>query len=199
VITLGRNIASDKYTCLIGTDNKKLGALAARALAQKLGGRGVVLQMQAGAKDDALAERQQGFGAEMQNYPGIKILARSAGESTRAAARNLMEQLLLAAPGIEAVYAPNDEMALGAVMAAERAGRLKQIAIVGTGGQAEALDAVAEGKMYATIVCPSGAQEALDTALKILRGEKVPRKIELQGILVTRGNAHDPQVRKYAF
>ncbi len=199
VITLDRNIASDHYTCFIGADNRKIGALAAKVIADKLGGKGVVFEIQGTLGATATTDRHEGFIQEMKKYPGIKVIGGQSGDYAREPAQKLMEDALQAYDKIDAVYAHNDEMALGAMLACERAGVLDKIIIVGIDGQNEALDAVAAGKMYATIIYPNGSREAIETALKILRGEHVPKKIELESILVTKDNANDPEIRKHGF
>ncbi|MCD6351726.1 MAG: substrate-binding domain-containing protein [Armatimonadetes bacterium] len=199
VITLDRNIASDKYTCFIGADNKKIGALAAKVLAEKLGGKGIVFEIQGTLGATATTDRHEGFIEAIKQWPDIKVIGGQSGDYAREPAQKLMEDALQANDRIDGVYAHNDEMALGAMLAAERAGRLKDITIVGIDGQEEAMDAVAQGKMYATIIYPNGSAQAIETALKILKGEEVPKKIELESILVTKDNANDPDIRAHAF
>lgn len=199
VITLDRNIASDKYTCFIGADNKKIGALAAKIIAEKLGGKGVVFEIQGTLGATATTDRHEGFGEAIKQWPDIRVIGGQSGDYAREPAQKLMEDALQAHDVIDAVYAHNDEMALGAMLAAERAGRLEDIVIVGIDGQEEAMEAVASGKMYATIIYPNGSREAIETAIKILNGEQVPKNIGLESILVTKENAGDPEIRSYAF
>ncbi len=199
VITLDRNIASDKYTCFIGADNKKIGALAARVIAEKLGGKGVVFEIQGTLGATATTNRNEGFQEAIKEWKDLRVIGGQSGDYAREPAQKLMEDVLQANDKIDAVYAHNDEMALGAMLAAERANRLKDIVIVGIDGQEEAMEAVAQGKMYATIIYPNGSAEAIETALKILKGEQVPKHIELESILVTADNARDDSIRAHAF
>jgi ribose transport system substrate-binding protein len=93
-------------------------------------------------------------------------------------------------PGeINAVYAHNDEMALGAIQALEAAGRLKDVVVVGIDGQNNAIQSVADGKLTATFIYPFVAPEGIQTAYKVAKGETVPKEIKLKSTMITKDNA----------
>jgi ribose transport system substrate-binding protein len=95
-------------------------------------------------------------------------------------ARQEMESALSRSPKIDCVYAHNDPGAHGAYLAAKQAGREKEMIFVGIDAlPQEGVAYVKEGILDATFQYPTGGAEAIDTALKILAGEKVPRKVTL--------------------
>ncbi|MCK9906769.1 substrate-binding domain-containing protein, partial [Frankia sp. Cpl3] len=99
-------------------------------------------------------------------HPDIKIVAQQAADFERGKALSVMENILQANPEIDAVYAANDEMALGALAAIEAAGRLDKITLIGCDAVDPALDAIRQGKMEATIAEPPFflGKEAIKTA-----------------------------------
>jgi len=98
-----------------------------------------------------------------------------------------MEDFLQSHPQIDGVYAHNDEMALGALTALRAAGREGAV-VIGIDGQKEAFESVMAGRMTATFIYPNGSAQAVEAAIKILKGEKVPKKIELESELVDASN-----------
>ncbi|TIP37877.1 MAG: ribose ABC transporter substrate-binding protein, partial [Mesorhizobium sp.] len=105
---------------------------------------------------------------------------------TRDKAVKFMEDMVQRfGPGqIQAVYAHNDEMALGAIQVLEAAGRLNEVAVVGIDGQETAFEAVKQGKLAATFVYPFVAPEGIETAYKVAKGEQVPPTITLPTVSV---------------
>jgi ribose transport system substrate-binding protein len=92
-------------------------------------------------------------------------------------------------PGeIKAVYAHNDEMALGAIQALEAAGRLGEVTVVGIDGQETAFQAVKDGKLAATFIYPYCAPEGIQYAYKVAKGEEVPSEVVLKGQKVDTSN-----------
>ncbi len=100
-----------------------------------------------------------------------------------------MEAALAAHPHIDLVYGQNDPMAIGAWLAAKNAGREKEMKFIGIDGL-PGLDggrqAVKDGKLAATFVYPTGGKDAVETAEKILHGEKVPHRITLSSERITQ-------------
>jgi inositol transport system substrate-binding protein len=92
---------------------------------------------------------------------------------------------------IDAVFAQNDEMAMGALIAIEQAGRKGKIVLVGVDAIADALKAVRDGRLDATIFQDAAGQgaAAVETAAKIVRHEPYPKQVLIPFQLVTRDNA----------
>ena len=99
------------------------------------------------------------------------------------------DQLQRFGPGeIQAVYAHNDEMALGAIQALEAAGRLDEVVVVGVDGEEVAFEAIKAGKLAATFVYPFVAPEGIQIAYKVAKGEPVDPEVILPGKQVDASN-----------
>lgn len=187
VITLDRNITSESYTCFIGAGNLKIGGQAGNLMIELLGQQGEVIEIEGILGATPTIHRSDGFHKALKKAPGIKIVERQPADYLREPALRIMEDFMQTHPRIDGVYAHNDEMALGALTALRSAGR-ENVVIIGIDGQKEAFEAIREGWMTATFIYPNGSAEAVGTALKILRGEKVPKHIELKTQQVDRSN-----------
>ena len=190
VITLDRKV-NTKVTCHVGAMNLPIGAAAAKLLANKLNGKGGIIELQGTAGASATVDRNKGFVDELKNSPGLKIIATQNCDYLREKAVKFMEDMLqrFGEGQIQAIYAHNDEMALGAVQVLEAAKRQAGVYVVGIDGQNNAIQAVADGKLAATFTYPYCAPEGVQYAYKIAKGEKVPEDIVLQSVAVTPENA----------
>jgi simple sugar transport system substrate-binding protein len=133
-------------------------------------------------------DRKAGFAEVLQQFPGLKITRSQTGDFTIAKGKEVMEAFLKADPNIQAVYAHNDDMALGAIQAIEEAGKVpgKDIIVVGIDAVKPAFEAIAAGKMNATVECnPLLGPSAFDAAEKLLAGKTVEKKI------ITKDNLFD--------
>lgn len=192
VVTLDRKV-NTKVTCHIGALNLPIGAAAAALLAKKLGSKGAIIELQGTAGASATTDRNKGFVEELAKTPDLKIVATQNCDYTRDKAVKFMEDMVqrFGEGQIQAVYAHNDEMALGAIQVLEGAGRLKDVLVVGIDGQNNAIEAVAAGKLTATFVYPFCAPEGVEYAYRIAKGEKVPEVVLLESLAVTSENAKD--------
>jgi len=191
VITMDRAVKT-KVTEHIGGDNRDIGVKAADYLAgEVLKGNGNVIEIQGTAGASATIERHEGFTAEVKaKYPGVKIVATQFANYERQKAQKYMEDQLqrFGKAQIQAVYAHNDEMALGAIQALEQAGRLGEVKVVGIDGQNNAIQAVKAGKLAGTFIYPTVAPEGAAQAAKVARGAKVPAKLVLKTTRVDPAN-----------
>ncbi len=195
VITLDRNIVTTDYTCFIGASNLEIGRKAGERMVEELGGKGVVVEIEGILGATPTIERSKGFHEVVDKYKEIKVVLKRPADYLREPARKIMEDALQAHKKIDGVYAHNDEMALGALAAAKAVGKDKGMVIIGIDGQKEAFKAIMRGEMSATYIYPNGSREAIETALKILKGEKVPKHISLPTVEVTKENVekyYDP-------
>ncbi len=137
-------------------------------------------------------EKSRGFQDALKKYPGIELLSSQPANYDRATAMSVMENWLQSFDRIDAVYAANDEMALGAMQAIEAAGKLDEIFIMGNDGTDEALEAVAEGRLGATNGTPGYIQGyiAIDVAHRYLEGQKVPAMINERNTIIDKSNLH---------
>ena len=179
VIVLDRRLLGDKYTCFIGADNKKIGKAAGEWIVKTLGGKGNVVELMGLQTSTPGQDRHTGF---MEGIAGsdIKIIFSADMKWLEPNARNEMESALSRFDKIDLVYAHNDAGAHGAYLAAKAAGREKQMKFVGIDAlPQEGIAYVQQGILDTTFQYPTGGAEAIDTALKILHGEKVPKEIVL--------------------
>lgn len=191
VVTLDRQV-NVPVTVHVGAHNKPIGAAAGKYMVQLLGGKGNVIEIQGTAGASATNERHDGF-VEAIAGTGIKVVAEQHADYLRENAVKFMEDMLQRFPSgsIQAVYAHNDEMALGAIQALEAAGRLNEVKVIGIDGQETAFEAVAAGKLAATFTYPFGVPEGIQAAYGVATGEKVATEIELSSKGVTPENVKD--------
>jgi ribose transport system substrate-binding protein len=190
VIVLDRKIDSDNYTQFIGADNVKIGREAGKYLVKLLGGKGDVVELKGLMTSTPGQERHAGF---MEGIAGsqIKIIFDADCQWLEPNAQREMKSALSRFPKIDAVYAHNDPSAHGAYMAArqEGKGREKQIKFIGIDALPhEGVRYVKDGVLSATFEYPTGGKEAIENALKILKGEKVEKNITLGTKLFTKEN-----------
>jgi ribose transport system substrate-binding protein len=136
-------------------------------------------------------DRHTGFreGLDAAKNPGLEVVFEADMKWLEPDARREMESALARFPKIDLVYAHNDPGAHGAWLAARAAGREKEMRFVGIDALPhEGLRYVRQGVLDATFEYPTGGKEAIETALRILAGEKVPKKIVLGSRLYTREN-----------
>ena len=126
----------------------------------------------------------------LKDYPEIKVLFDQSANWDRTQGLNLMENWLSTGKEINAVIAQNDEMALGAYKAIEAAGKGDKIAVIGIDAIKDALKAVKEGKLCATVFQDARGQgaTALDIAVKLIQKKKVIHSNYIPFQLVTKEN-----------
>lgn len=189
VIILDREIEGDTYTTFIGADNRAIGRAAGAYSAELLGGKGNVVEIRGLPGSTPARDRSEGFREAIASFPGIRIVHDPVANWLREEAMSQMEAALSAHEQIDLVYAHNDPMAVGAFLAARAKGRDGSIRFVGIDGL-PGLDggrqAVTDGTLAATFVYPTGGKEAIDVAVKILKGEQVPHRITLGTERITR-------------
>jgi ribose transport system substrate-binding protein len=179
VIVLDRSVLGDKYSCFIGADNKKIGHAAGEWIVKKLGGKGKLVELKGLMTSTPGQDRDSGF-REAIAGSGIEVVFDADMKWLEPNARQEMESALARFNKIDCVYAHNDPGAHGAYLAAKAAGREKEMVFVGIDAlPQEGVAYVQQGIINATFQYPTGGAEAIDTALKILGGETVPKKITL--------------------
>lgn len=185
VITLDRGAAQGNVVSHIASDNVAGGKMAGDFIAEKLGDNAKVIQLEGIAGTSAARERGEGFKQAVQAHK-FEILASQPADFDRTKGLNVMENLLTAQPNVQAVFAQNDEMALGAIRAVQAAN--KSVLIVGFDGTDDGVKAVKSGKLGATIAQQPDLIGALgvQTADKIIKGEKVEAKIPVPLKVVTQ-------------
>ena len=194
-IILDRNIESSKYTALVMGDNTGAGENAAHVLGKRLSGRGdiVVLRSYTGIPIDM--ERYNGFKNTLnREYPNIRILTEGDGEFNREAGLRAMTNILPGYPQIDAVYTQDDEAALGALAAIQNARRNDIKFITGMGGTRDAYRLFeANDPVYIASMSyfPSQGADAVEMAVRILRGGTFPKDTIIRSVVVDASNVRE--------
>lgn len=188
VIVLDRRVVGDEYTCFIGADNRKIGRAAGRWIAEQLAGSGKVVELKGLMTSTPGQDRHSGFRDGIKGSE-LEVVFEADMKWLEPDARKEMESALARFEEIDLVYAHNDPGAHGAYLAAKAAGRESRMAFVGIDalpheGQAY----VRQGILRASFEYPTGGREAIDIALKVLRGESVPREVTLKSRVFTAAN-----------
>jgi len=186
VITVDRAAEGGQVVSHIASDNVKGGKMAGDYILEMLGGKGNIVELEGIAGTSAARDRGKGFHEAVDGKDGVKVVATQPADFDRAKGMTVMENILQGNPDIQAVFAHNDEMALGALQAIEAAG--KQIKVVGFDATDDAVKAVNDGKMAATVAQKPAAigETAVQTAVKVSKGEKVESFIPVDLELVTK-------------
>lgn len=176
VLTLDRGASSGDVASHIASDNIVGGELAGKFIADTVGQNAKVIQLEGLAGTSAARERGEGF-MNAVKASSMEILASQPADFDRTKGLNVMENLLAANPNVQAVFAQNDEMALGAIRAIQASG--KNVVMVGFDGTDDGIAAVKRGVMAATVAQQPELIGALgiETADKVLKGEKVEQYI----------------------
>ncbi|MEU3963185.1 substrate-binding domain-containing protein [Streptomyces buecherae] len=180
VVAADRGVTGAPALTLVASDNVGGGRLAARELARRLGGRGTVVVLQGTPGTSAARERGKGFADGIAAYPGITVVGRQSADFDRAKGLDVTTNLLQSHPGVDGVFAENDEMALGAVKAlGARAGT--SVEVVGFDGTPEALRAVRGGTLAATVAQQPRelGRLAVRNAIRLARGESPRRTVKV--------------------
>ncbi|WP_371526645.1 substrate-binding domain-containing protein [Streptomyces sp. NBC_01283] len=192
VIAADRGVNKAKAAALVASDNVAGGKLAAKTLAEKLGGKGKIVTLQGVAGTSASRERGKGFAEGIKEFPGIKVVASQPADFDRTKGLDVMTNLMQSNPGIDGVFAENDEMALGAAKAlGGKAG--KSVAVVGFDGTPDGLKAVESGSLYASVAQQPKelGRIAVRNAVKALRGKDVDTMVKVPVKVVTKKNVAD--------
>ncbi len=188
VIVLDRKLLGDKYTCFIGADNKKIGHAAGDWIVEKLGGKGKIVELKGLMTSTPGQDRDSGF-REAIAGKGVEVIFDVDMKWLEPDARKEMESALSRFPKIDCVYAHNDPGAHGAYLAAQAAGREKEMMFVGIDAlPQEGVAYVQKGILDASFQYPTGGAEAIDNALKVLHGEQVPKEIILGSRVFDKSN-----------
>ncbi|AIR60102.1 ribose ABC transporter substrate-binding protein RbsB [Enterobacter sp. Ap-916] len=186
VITLDRMANQGTVVSHIASDNVAGGKMAGDYIAKKLGDGAKVIELQGIAGASAARERGEGFKQAVAAHK-FDVLASQPADFDRTKGLNVMQNLLTAHPNVQAVFAQNDEMALGALRALQTAGK-SDVLVVGFDGTADGVKAVEGGKLGATVaqMADQIGVIGVETADKVLKGEKVDAKIPVDLKLITK-------------
>jgi galactofuranose transport system substrate-binding protein len=187
--------AGEDYVSFLGSDFVQQARRVAEWLISHSGGKASIVELTGTAGSSVAHDRSQGFSECIAGHPGMKIIASQTADFSRATAQRVMENIVQSRGSeITAVYAHNDEMALGAIQALKAAGMPpgKDVLVLSIDGEKAALEAIVRGEMSATAESnPHFGPLAFDTLEKFRRGEKIPNKIILEDKFFDAGNARE--------
>lgn len=184
VVTLDRAANKGKVVSHVASDNVLGGEMAGNYIIEKLGGKGKVVELEGIPGTTAARNRGQGFNKSAKGK--LDIVAKQPADFDRTKGLTVMENILQAQPEIDAVFAHNDEMALGATKAIEATGR--NIMVVGFDATDDAVAAVKAGNLAATVAqkpAEIGAK-GVEIADKIAKKEEVPANVPVALELITK-------------
>ena len=182
------------YLTFIGSDFVQEGQRVGEWLDKTTGGNAKIIELEGSVGASAANDRKKGVDDVVKQNPGMTILASQSGDFVRDTGRQVAQTLLQAHPDATVIYAHNDEMALGAIAAAEAAGKTpgKDILICSVDGEKDGVQGIIDGKIGAICECsPFFGPVAFDTAEKHFKGEAIPPQIINQDRFYTKDNARE--------
>jgi ribose transport system substrate-binding protein len=192
VVAADRSVEGATVATTVSSDNVQGGRQAAQVLAKGVGGNGRILVLQGVPGTSASRDRGKGFTEGIAKFPGIKVAGSQPANFDRNAALDVATNLLQSNRNVVAIFAENDEMALGAIQAlGAKAG--SQVKVVGFDGTEEGLAAVKKGTMYATVAQQPAeiGKSSVAQALKAIKGAKVAATVPVSVKTVTKENVDE--------
>lgn len=193
VVTLDRSADSGEVSALVASDNVKGGSMAAQYIVEKVGKGAKVIELEGSPGASATRERGQGFHEVADTE--LDVIAKQTADFDRSKGLTVMENLLQGNRDVQAVFAHNDEMALGAIEAIQSSG--KSIPIIGFDGNEDALNSIREGKLTGTIAQQPEliGQLSVQAAHDVINGKTVEKMIAAPLKLVTKENQDEQQTQ----
>lgn len=181
LVDRGLKVSDDSlYTTLIASDFVAEGRMAGEWLAKKTAGKASIIELQGTPGAAPAIDRKKGFEEAIKAHEGMKIIASQSGDFRRSGGKEVTEALLkVHGDQVTAIYAHNDDMALGAIQAIEEAGKKpgKDIILVSVDGVKGAFEAMVKGTLNCTVECsPLLGPLAFDAVEKAVAGEELPKK-----------------------
>ena len=182
---------STKPTAFIGSNDVESARIAMNFLVEKLGGKGNIVMIHGFMGQAAQIQREAGAKEILKAHPEMKLMAEQTGEWDRAKSMDLMQNWIQSyGSEINAVFAHNDEMGMGAVKALETAGLKDKVIVVSIDAIQDALQAVKNGELDATVFQNAREQgaAAVSIAVKLANGEKADKETLIPFQLVVKEN-----------
>lgn len=192
VILYDRISSTDKYTAFIGCDNYLIGKSMGSFIAQKLQGKGRIVEICGLNGSSPAMERHLGFMDAIKSYPGIQVVASEGGNWKEEGGTQAMKRILKKTQDFDYVFAHNDRLAWGAYVAAKQMGLQHRYKFTGVDGMATkggGLELVRDGIFEASYLYPTKGDEVIALAMKILKHQPFERKNYLSTSIITRENA----------
>jgi ribose transport system substrate-binding protein len=196
VIAFDSGVEGDIPVTTATTDNKAAAAEAAKRLSELLGGKGKVALVVHDQTSRTGIDRRDGFVEWMKaNAPGITLLPPQYGGGDQAKSADITKSIIASNPDVTGIYGANEGSAIGVVKGVEEAGK-KGITIVGFDSGKAQIDAIKNGTMAGAITQnPVGiGEQTVAAAMKVIRGESVPKVIDTGFFWYDKTNIDDPKI-----
>ncbi|THU36131.1 response regulator [Niastella caeni] len=195
VIVVDRKISTPHYTAYVGGDNYEIGKMAGQYALHLLNGKGKIIEITGLPKSSPAIERHKGFTDALKNYPSLQVIHQVNGEWLNQTAKSEFSKIVTQYPDVNLVFAHNDMMAHG-VYEVYKNGTQPQPAIMGVDGLPDAgLQFVSGKKITATMLYPTGGEEAIRIALKILNKQTFVKDNLLQTTVIDSTNVRIMQLQ----
>lgn len=191
VVILDRRTTSKLYTAYVGGNNVEVGQVAGNYVSNLLGNKGNVLEVLGPTGASPARDRHQGFAQALAAHPGLHLVAQVPCNWERPSVMLLLPAVLRAHPEIDFIFAHNDRMAVGAYQVCKQLGLAHRVRVVGVDGLPGAqggLQFVQDGVLQATMLYPPGGEEAIRTAMRILRQQPYDKENLLSTMVIDSNN-----------
>jgi signal transduction histidine kinase/AraC-like DNA-binding protein len=198
VIVVDRKISTPLYTAYVGGDNYEVGKTAGQYASHLLNGKGKIIEVTGLPKSSPAIERSNGFSDALKNYPSIRIVKQVNGQWLKQTAESEFSKIANQYPDVDLIFAHNDMMASGIYEVHKNKGITpipKIIGVDGLPGNGAGMQFVANKLITATLLYPTGGQEAIRTALQILNKEDFKRDNILQTTVIDSTNVRYMQLQ----
>ena len=178
VLLVDRKVNTEKFTAYVGGDNQAIGRQAGHYLAKLLNKKGHILEISGLLGSSPSLERHAGFIEATRQYPDLLVSKEIYGDWEKEKAKIALEKVINKYQSIDAIYAHNDVMALGAYEVCKKYGLAERVKVVGIDalpGKSGGIQMVLDKKLEATFLYPTGGEEAIRMAMKILRKKSFPK------------------------
>lgn len=181
VLTVTRPASSGEIVQHFDIDNKECGRKVGKKLVEDLNGEGKVAILEGLSGAPSAEDRQEGFLNALEDYEDLEVVTSLTANYSRNDGNNVTEDIMQSYPDLDAIYAHNDEMALGAIRALDAANKLDEVKVYGIDAVDDALNAIKNGEMAATIRQQPRLQmeTAVESANKIIEGKELEKEVVL--------------------
>ena len=192
VILYDRKINSQKYTAFIGSDNNDIGFELGSYIASQLNGNGRVVEIRGLDGSSPASGRHNGFVSAIKSYPGVSIVTSLGADWEQNGAEKAMDKILATTHDFDYVFAHNDRMAYGAFLSLRKHnldGKVKVVGVDGLISKNGGVEMVCNGILDASYLNPTGGEQVMELAMKILNHRKYSRDNNLSTTIITKDNA----------
>lgn len=193
IISVARHADSQHQSAFVSMDEKQVGADIANWILEAIDGKGEIAMITGPAGAATFINTAAGFDSVLKSHPDVKVVMRKDAPLTREAGLRLAEDALIAHPNLKAIYAANDELALGAIQAVASLGKKDEVIVTGMNGVLPALRAVKAGDLGLTgeLNPVTWGRLAVDTMTEYLAGKKPEGTVAIKHVLIDSQNVDE--------